>query len=67
MDIDPNFPKEYLGDGAYVAFSGYSFIIYTSDGYRIQNEVHLEAHELCALNLFVKRMEQEYGYKVPGS
>ncbi len=56
-----NMPKAYLGDGAYVRFTGYSFVIYTSDGISIQNEVHLEKHELEALDRFVKQMEEEHG------
>lgn len=54
-------PVEYLGDGAYVRFTGYSFVIYTSDGISIQNEVHLEKHEIEAFNRFVKRVEEGHG------
>lgn len=39
----------YLGDGAYAEFTGYSIIVYTSNGLIKENEVHLEANELRAL------------------
>ena len=55
-------PAEYLGDGAYVRFTGYSFVLYTTDGISIGNEVHLEKHELEVLDRFVKRMREEHGY-----
>ena len=48
-------PVAYLGDGAYVRFTGYSFVVYTSDGISIQNEVHLEKNELKVLDHFVKQ------------
>lgn len=46
---------EYLGDGAYVEFSGYSLVLYTSDGMNRQNEVHLEHRELTRLFEFAKQ------------
>ncbi len=54
-------PAEYLGDGAYVRFTGFSFVVYTTDGLSVQNEVHLEASALKVLDRFVKRMKQEHG------
>ena len=55
-------PTEYLGDGAYDRFTGYSFILFTSDGVTEQNHVCLERNELQALDRFRKRMEEEYNY-----
>ena len=52
---------DYLGDGAYVGYTGYSFIIFTTDGTTIQNEVHLKNNELKALNHFVERMKEKHG------
>ncbi len=43
----------YLGDGAYVCWTGFSFVIITTDGISIQNEVHLQGSEVRALNNFI--------------
>ena len=32
----------YLGDGAFIEHDGYSFILYTDNGYRRVNEIFLE-------------------------
>jgi hypothetical protein len=48
---------DYLGDGAYVGFTGHSFIIFTSDGHLITNQVHLEQNELNSLNHFVEKIK----------
>ena len=45
---------DYLGDGAYVASTGYSIVIFTANGTSILNEVHLEKHALKALKNFVE-------------
>lgn len=45
---------EYLGDGAYVAFSGYDVAVFTSDGLSIQNVVYLDGNCLAALKRFVE-------------
>ena len=46
---------DYLGDGAYICWTGYSYIIITTDGISIQNEIHLENNELKALNNFIEK------------
>ena len=47
----------YLGDGAYATFiTGYSIIIYTSDGIEEKNHIHLEKTELRKLNEFAERV-----------
>ena len=51
---------DYLGDGAYVGYTGFSFIIFTTNGETVHNEVHLEANELKALNRFVERMKEKH-------
>jgi hypothetical protein len=48
-------PKAYLGDGAYVEFSGYDFRVYTSDGISETNNVHLEPPALQALLDFARK------------
>ncbi len=54
-------PAEYLGDGAYVRFTGYSFVVYTTDGISLHNEIELEVSALKVLDRFVARMKQEHG------
>jgi hypothetical protein len=34
--------KRYLGDGVYVAFTGYRFVLTTENGIRATNEIVLE-------------------------
>jgi hypothetical protein len=46
----------YLGDGAYVEHTGYSFIVYTHNGVERTNEVVLEPEHLNRLNEFAKRI-----------
>jgi hypothetical protein len=35
-------PALYLGDGTYVRFSGYDFMLYTSNGKYTTNEIYLD-------------------------
>jgi hypothetical protein len=51
---------EYLGDGAYVGFTGYSYILFTTNGITVQNEVHLEGNEIKVLNRFIEKMKEKY-------
>ena len=53
-------PHDYLGDGAYICYTGYSFIIVTTNGMFIENEVHLEKSGIESLNRFVARMETQF-------
>lgn len=46
----------YLGDGAYVEYTGYSLVVYTSNGISRTNEVHLEAPALKILIEFARQM-----------
>jgi hypothetical protein len=48
--------KTYLGDGCYVEYTGYSFILTTSNGIFLQNEIHLELKMIQSLNEFVAKM-----------
>lgn len=43
----------YLGDGAYVEWNGWSYVIYTSNGIERTNEVYLEPQHIRALNEFI--------------
>ena len=47
---------EYLGDGAYVRWTGYAFDIFTSNGITETNHVFLEPEHIEVLNRFCKRM-----------
>ncbi len=51
--MEPN--EIYLSDGAYAEFTGYSVILYTSDGRQRQNEVHLEPIAFKKLIAFLER------------
>lgn len=51
-------PTEYLGDGAYVRFTGYSFILFTTNGITESNHIHLEKNELDALDRFRAQMAE---------
>jgi hypothetical protein len=42
VGVKPPFPKEYLGDGAYVSFDGYHYVLTTENGISIQNTVCLD-------------------------
>ena len=52
---------DYLGDGVYVEYTGYSFILRANDhreGYRTDT-IHLEPEAISALNRFVERMKDK--------
>ena len=49
-------PRTHLGDGAYARYDGYSFWLYTHDGYRETNRVCLEPSVLGAFQEFVKEI-----------
>jgi hypothetical protein len=49
--------KVYLGDGAYVEFDGFAFILTTEDGERVTNTVVLEPEVYRALVAFVATLE----------
>lgn len=48
----------YLGDGAYVRFEGFAFVIFTSDGIDEANHIWLEPGHIAALNEFVQQVRQ---------
>lgn len=50
--------KDYLGDGVYVDFDGFSIEILTSDGITKTNSIYLEPDVLAALNRYQKRILQ---------
>jgi hypothetical protein len=48
-------PKLYLGDGVFVQFDGYSFVLTTEDGIRVTNTIVLEPSVYLSLVKFVKQ------------
>jgi hypothetical protein len=53
----------YLGDGAYVEWTGYSFCIYTTNGMERTNEVFLEPAHLENLYLFKNEIMKQRNIK----
>jgi len=51
--------KEYLGDGAYVAHDGYSFVLTTENGIEATNTIYLEPEHIEMLMDYVKRTLEE--------
>lgn len=50
----PAMKSSYLGDGAYVEWNGYAYVLYTSDGITRTNEIYLERPHIQELMTFVK-------------
>jgi hypothetical protein len=53
--------KEYLGDGVYADFDGFSVVLTTEDGYRATNTIVLEPEVIAALQRFVERLRAKGG------
>lgn len=51
--------KEYLGDGAYVDYDGFSVILTTEDGISVQNRVVMEPNVVEAFEGYVARLRKE--------
>lgn len=49
--------KQYIGDGVYVEFDGYNFILTTSNGYNTTNEIYLDRSVFKSLLIFVKTVD----------
>ena len=50
-------PHDYIGDGAYIGDMGFAYIIITTNGVTIQNEISIEKESIKALNNFVASRE----------
>jgi hypothetical protein len=50
--------KEYLGDGAYVDYDGYSLILTAENGIRATDTVVLEPNVWLALVAYVERLKE---------
>lgn len=52
--------KHYLGDGVYIQFDGYGFVLTTENGVEVTNTIVLEPHVYMNLVEYVKRsLERE--------
>lgn len=54
----PNKTKEYLGDGVYVDFDDFSFILTTENGIETTNVIVLEPEVLTALDIYKAHINQ---------
>ncbi len=54
----------YLGDGAYVAFNGFDFELYTSIGVSVQDRVVLEPQALQTLVRFAQQLGMKFETKL---
>jgi len=50
--------RDYLGDGVYVRFDGYSIVLYLDNGYGEHTTIALEPEVLAALDRYRKSMER---------
>lgn len=48
--------KQYLGDGAYVEYDGYSLVLTTENGIEVTNRIVLEPDVYAALVYFVTEL-----------
>lgn len=51
--------KEYLGDGAYIEYDGWGFVLTTEDGIEVQNTVYLEPDLIERVTEFAKKRWQK--------
>lgn len=49
--------KQYIGDGAYVAYDGYSLILTAEDGIRATDTIYLEPDVWASLVSYVERLK----------
>ena len=49
--------KEYLGDGVYIEFDGYGFVITTEDGYSTTNRIVLEPYVYEQMLEYVNKLK----------
>ena len=56
----PEVEKEYIGDGAYVQYDGYSLWLTTENGERETNRVCLDPRVLECFLEYIKRVEKAH-------
>lgn len=52
--------KKYLGDGAYVQYDGYSYILTTEDGISTQNIIVLDPDYMDELLRYVEKIKKQH-------
>lgn len=52
------YPTEYIGDSVYMEFDGYSFVIWTDNGYGRQNEIFLEPSVVESFQMYVDKVAE---------
>ncbi|HEX9430808.1 MAG TPA: hypothetical protein VF944_10565 [Candidatus Bathyarchaeia archaeon] len=58
MDIGELHEVEYLGDGAYVGYSGSNVVIFTYNGMSVISRIYLEASYIEKLSEYSKNLER---------
>lgn len=51
--------KEYLGDGAYVAFDGFGLILTAENGIEATDTIYLEPEVLVSLERYIQKLKEE--------
>jgi hypothetical protein len=55
----PNLEKQYIGDGVYADFDGYTVTLTTENGTGITNTIYLEPEVLQELEGYVNRLRKQ--------
>ena len=50
--------KDYLGDGVYVEYDGYTVVLYTSNGVTNNSHIYLEPEVIEALNRYIANLKE---------
>ena len=53
---EPTGLKDYLGDGVYIDYDGYSIILTTEDGVSVQNRIFMEPQVMQAFQRYIERI-----------
>lgn len=47
---------QHIGDGAFIEWNGYAFVIFTDNGLQRTNEVYVEPEAMCRLITYAKAL-----------
>ena len=61
--VSDTIQKQYLGDGCYVSFDGYSLVVTTENGMGAQNIVVMEPDVYASLRRFAQDVNVFHGVK----